>query len=153
VAFALVLSTILAASVSAAEPDSLQRLALERALVAFNAAFARGDAPALDTLLTGDYLHTNGGTGSVLDKSRWLEYIRARRTELASGRLRVTRYEASAVTIRWHGAAAVVGCRVVSEGSRDGTPFAARLQVTQFWVRSGGQWRRAAFHDSPIPGP
>ena len=56
------------------------------------------------------------------------------------------------MTIRWHGDAAVVSSQVVSEGSRDGQPFATRLQVTQVWVRSGGQWRRAAFHDSRLPG-
>ena len=93
----------------------------------------------------------NGSTGSVLDKTRWLAYIRTRRTELASGRLQVSRYESSAVTFRWHGDAAVVGSQVVSEGSRDGNPFTTRLQVTQVWVRSGDQWRRAAFHDSPVP--
>jgi Domain of unknown function (DUF4440) len=134
------------------EPDSLHRLALERALDAFSAAFLRAEEKALDTLLTDDYVHTNGGTGSVLDKARWLEYIRTRRAELASGRLRVDRYESTDVTIRWHGDAAVVSSQVVSEGSRDGRPFAARLQVTQVWVRSGGKWRRAAFHDSPLPG-
>jgi ketosteroid isomerase-like protein len=134
------------------EPDSLHRLALERALGAFNAAFLRADEQALDTLLADDYVHTNGGTGSVLDKARWLEYIRARRAELASGRLRVERYESSEVTIRWHDDAAVVSSQVVSNGSRDGKPFATRLRVTQVWVRSGGQWRRAAFHDSPPPG-
>ena len=135
------------------EPDSLRRLALERALNAFSAAFVRADEKALDTLLADDYVHTNGGTGSVLDKARWLEYIRTRRAEVASRRLRVDRYESTDVTIRWHGDAAVVSSQVESEGSRDGQPFATRLQVTQVWVRSGGQWRRAAFHDSPLSGP
>lgn len=138
---------------TAAEPDSLSRVALERTLGAFNAAFLQADAEVLDTLLADEYVHTNGGTGSVLDKARWLEYIRSRRAELASGRLRVDRYQSSGVTIRWHGDAAVVSSLVVSVGSRDGKPFATRLQVTQVWVRSGGQWRRAAFHDSPLAGP
>jgi hypothetical protein len=135
-----------------AEPDSLHRLALERALGAFSVAFLRADEKALDTLLADDYVHTNGGTGGVLDKARWLEYIRTRREELASGRLRVDRYESTQATIRWHGEVAVVTSQVVSEGSRNGQAFAIRLQVTQVWIRSGGQWRRAAFHDSPLPG-
>jgi hypothetical protein len=64
-------------------------------LAAFDAAFARADAAALDSLLTAAYVHTNGGTGAVLDKSRWLEYISAqyisaRRVALETGRLRVT---------------------------------------------------------------
>ena len=146
------LLVLLASLLSRAEPDSLRRLELERALGAFNAAFLRADAVTLDTLLTEDYIHTNGGTGSVLDKERWLEYIRTRRAEIASGRLRVDRYESSAVTIRWHGDAAVVSSQVVSDGSRDGKAFATRLRVSQVWVRSDGQWRRAAFHDSPLAG-
>ena len=150
-AFALLLTTVLAVPAFGAEPDSLDRRSLQRAVDAFSAAFVRADVAALDTLLADDYLHTNGGTGRVLDKARWLEYIRARRAELQGGQLRVSRHESSAVTIRWHGDAAVVASRVVSEGSRDGQPFATRLQVTQVWVRSGGQWRRAAFHDSPAP--
>ncbi len=144
---------LLLTSLLGTEPDTLRRLALERAINAFSAAFLLADENALDTLLADDYVHTNGGTGSVLDKARWLEYIRTRRAELANGRLRVDRYESSDVTIRWHGDAAVVSSQVESEGSRDGRPFATRLQVTQVWVRSGGQWRRAAFHDSPLPGP
>lgn len=150
---ACLLSAALAGPAFGAEPDSLRRLELERALGAFSAAFIQGDAEALDTLLTDDYIHTNGGTGAVLDKERWLEYIRTRRAEIASGRLRVDRYESSAVTIRWHGDAAVVSSQVVSEGSRDRKPFATRLRVSQVWVRSDGQWRRAAFHDSPLPDP
>jgi ketosteroid isomerase-like protein len=147
------LLVLLASLLSPAEPDSLRRLQLERALGAFSAAFLRADAEALDTLLTDDYLHINGGTGGVLDKERWLEYIRTRRAEIASGRLRVDRYESSAVMIRWHGDAAVVSSQVVSDGSRDGKPFATRLRVSQVWVRSDGQWRRAAFHDSPLLDP
>ena len=150
---ACLLSAAAAGPAFGTEPDSLHRLELERALGAFSAAFLRADAETLDTLLTDDYIHTNGGTGGVLDKERWLEYIRTRHSELASGRLRVDRYESSEVTIRWHGDAAVVSSKVVSEGSRDGKPFATRLRVSQVWVRSDGQWRRAAFHDSPLPGP
>jgi hypothetical protein len=151
VTFALLLTTMLAAPALGIEPDSLGRRALARAVEAFSAAFLRADVATLDTMLAENYVHTNGGTGSVLDKAGWLEYIRSRRAELASGRLRVTRYESSAVTIRWHGDAAVVSSRVASAGMRDGAPFASRLQVTQVWVRSGAQWRRAAFHDSPLP--
>lgn len=133
------------------EPDSLSRAGLERALAAFSAAFVRADAEALDTFLVSGYLHINGASGAVLDKGRWLGYVRGRREELASGRLRVNRYQSSEVTLRWHGETAVVSSRVDSEGSRDGVPFASRLRVTQVWVRVTGQWRRAAFHDSPAP--
>jgi hypothetical protein len=133
------------------EPDSVSRVALEAALQAFDVAFLRADAEVLDTLLVTEYLHTNGGGGSVLDKAQWLDYVRRRRADLESGRLRVTRYESSNVTVRWHPGTAVVSSRVLAEGVQDGVPFASRLQVTQVWIRVGERWRRAAFHDSPLP--
>jgi Domain of unknown function (DUF4440) len=133
------------------EPDSLQRAALHVALQAFSRAFLKADAEALDTLLTADYLHTNGGTGTVLTKIQWLEFIRGRRAELQSGRLQVARYEATNQEVRWYAGAAVVSTQVVSEGRRDGAAFESRLQVTQVWVRRGDRWWRAAFHDSPLP--
>jgi hypothetical protein len=134
-----------------AEPDSLRRVALHAALHAFSGAFLEADAEALDTFLTADYLHTNGGTGSVLDKTEWLEFIRGRRVELQSGRLQVERYETTLQEIRWYPAAAVVSSQVLSAGTRDGVPFESRLRVTQVWVRLGERWWRAAFHDSPLP--
>jgi hypothetical protein len=137
----------------ACEPDSAARAALKAALRTFASAFERADAAMLDTLLTLDYVHTNGATGVVLDKARWLEYVRSRRTEIQRGRLRLDRYEASTTSIQWYPTLAVVSGRVVAEERRDGDPFTTRVQVTQVWIRDAGQWRRAAFHDSPIPGP
>ena len=124
---------------------------LETTLRAVNRAFVEADSGALDTLLAPGYVHTNGVSGSVLDRGTWLAYIRDRREELRSGRLRVDRYETPEATIRWHPGGAVVSNRVMSEGTRDGVRFTSRLQVTQIWVRLDGRWRRAAFHDSPIP--
>ena len=133
--------------------DSLDRASLDRAVTEFGAAFARADTAGLDTLLTDDYVHTNGGTASVLDKARWLAYVGGRRAELESGRLRLDRYETSGMTVQWNPPVAVVLAQVTSEGVRDGRTFTSRVQVTQVWLHRGGRWRRAAFHDSPLPGP
>lgn len=134
-----------------AEPDSLRSLALQHALQSFNAAFRRADSETLDTLLEAGYRHTNGGSGIVLDKAAWLDYIRRRRADLQSGRLRIDRYESLGLAISWYPATAIVSSQVVSEGVQDGVPFSLRLQVTQVWIQRGEQWRRAAFHDSPLP--
>jgi hypothetical protein len=134
-------------------PDSARRIALRQALDSFSAAFVRADAEALDRLLASDYVHTNGGTGTVLDRARWLDYVRRRHADLRSGRTQVERYEWVGTTIRWHPVTAVVSGQVVSEGTQDGIPFTSRLQVTQVWIRVGERWLRAAFHDSPVPGP
>jgi hypothetical protein len=134
-----------------ADPDSTRRAALHAALEAFTLAFRHADAEALDTLLTADYLHTNGGSGAVLDRSQWLDYVRSRRGDLQRGKLRVDRHQTSAVTIRWYPSAAVVSSQVTSEGIQSGVPFTSRVRVTQVWIQTGERWRRAAFHDSPIP--
>ena len=133
--------------------DSLDRASLDRAVTEFAAAFARADTAGLAALLTDDYVHTNGATASVLDKPGWLAYVAGRRAELESGRLRVDRYETSGMTVRWNPPVAVVLAQVTSEGVRDGRRFTSRVQVTQVWLRRGGRWRRAAFHDSARPGP
>ena len=39
---------------------------------------------------------------------------------------------------------------VTTAGERKGERFRSTVQVTQVWVREGGRWRRAAFHDSPL---
>jgi len=154
---ALLLACVLATNGSVvapglhSRPDSLHRLALQRALESFSVAFRQADAETLDTLLVDAYLHTNGATGTVLDKPKWLDYIRRRRADLQSGRLRVDRYETLEPAIRWYPSAAVVSSQVASEGLQDGVPFSSRLQITQVWIRVGDQWRRAGFHDSPIP--
>lgn len=133
------------------EPDSSSRAALNVALDAFSAAFRSADTEALDTLLTASYLHTNGGTGQVLGKDEWLEFVRRRRADLRSGRLQIETYETSDVTIRWCSGAAIVSSQVTSGGRNNGRSFESRLRVTQLWLRLGTRWRRAAFHDSPLP--
>jgi len=133
------------------EPDSSSRAALYAALDAFSAAFRSADAKALDTLLTVSYMHTNGSSGQVLTKDEWLEFVRKRRADLRSGRLQVDRYETSGVAIRWCSEAAVVSSQVISDGRNNGRSFETRLRVTQLWLRLGTRWRRAAFHDSPLP--
>jgi len=145
------LSLLLVLATAVTEPDSSQRAALHAALQVLSVAFQEGDAETLDTLLTTDYVHTNGGSGTVLDRTQWLDYVRSRRADLERGMLRVDRYETSAVSIRWYQAAAVVSSQVTSEGTQNGVSFATRLRVTQVWIRVGRRWRRAAFHDSPIP--
>ena len=130
--------------------DTTARTELLRALAEFQDAFARADASALYRLLAGDYVHTNGGSGQVLDRNEWLGYVRTRRAELEAGRLRLEEYRSSAPIIRFVGTTAVVTNEVTSAGERNGQRFRSRVRVTQVWVHEGARWRRAAFHDSPL---
>ncbi len=155
--FVLALSAAVANGVwpgtTCVEPDSASRAALYAALKGFSAAFRDADHEALDTLLDASYMHTNGGTGQVLTRDEWIEYVRRRRADLENGRLRIDTYETSDVRIRWCSGAAVVSSQTRSEGIHNGRSFQSRLRVTQLWLHVGGRWRRAAFHDSPIPAP
>jgi hypothetical protein len=130
--------------------DSTARTELVQALADFRDAFAKADAAALDRLLADDYVHTNGGSGQVLDRAAWLGYVRSRRAELDSGILRIEEYRSSEPVIRLLGTVAVVTHEVTTAGERKGQRFRSRVQVTQMWSREGGRWRRAAFHDSPL---
>jgi hypothetical protein len=55
---------------------------------------------------------------------------------LDAGVVRIEEYRSSEPVIRL----------IVRKGER----FRSRVQVTQVWIREGGRWRRAAFHDSPL---
>lgn len=132
------------------EPDTTDRAALYTSLRAFAQAFAAADVAGLDTMLTADYVHTNGGS-TPINKDAWLAYVRTRSVELRDGTLHLTRYEQTTQSVQWYRDLAVVSGQVESEGTRRGQAFRSRVQVTQVWIRLGGRWLRAAFHDSFLP--
>ena len=139
-------SSIPGSGQTAAGADEEQvRAAVER----FGKAFVEADVSALESLLSDDYIHVNG-SGSVLNKQQWLEYIKSRKAELESGRLKIESYENDDLMIRIHGESAVVTGRNVAKGKRGGQTFTTRLRFTHLWIKEGGQWKRAAFHDSRI---
>ena len=116
----------------------------------FGDAFLKADVDALDALLTDDYVHTNL-SGTVLDKTRWLNYVKSREGEINSGKLKVDSYVNDGIVVRVYGDAAVVtGCNV-TKGAREGQAFTTRLRFTQVRVKQSRRWRRAAFHDSALP--
>lgn len=120
---------------------------IETRFATFSDAFREADAATLGSLLAPGYVHTNGGS-APLDRERWLGYVASRREELASGELRLSRYENRDVRIVRHGDAAIVTGVNVSEGVRHGVPFSRRLRFTQVWVQREGVWLRAAFQDA-----
>jgi len=70
---------------------------------------------------------------------------------LASRELVISDYSVDDVEVKIYGATAVATGVVESSGSRIGVPFTLRIRFTNVWVRQGGTWFRAAFHDSPMP--
>jgi len=120
------------------------------AVSAFGEAFVEADVAALRDLLTEQYLHVNGLSGSVLNRSEWLEWMTSRQAALASGGLLIHEYTVTDLRVRLYGTTAVVTGRVDSRGVHSEAPFSSQVRFTNVWVNEQGSWRRAAFHDSPL---
>jgi hypothetical protein len=124
---------------------------VEAAFSQFSRAFAEADVPVLRGLLARNYTHVNGRTGSVLTGGEWLKWLQSRRVELDTGKLVISVYEIKDLVVQVYKEAAVVTGVAYSSGERDGSPFTSRVRFTNLWVVEEGKWRRAAFHDSPLP--
>ena len=135
-------------------PSGAQQVSPEHevraAVSAFGRAFVEADVSVLQSLLTKNYVHVNGLSGSVLNRDEWISWVVSRRAELDSGELVITTYSIEDVSVRIYGEAAVVTGVVHSSGQRNSALFASQVRFTNVWVSQGGMWRRAAFHDSPV---
>lgn len=148
-------AVVLAVAILAGTPVAVARPGgkhheVREAVSAFSKAYVAADVEALEDLLSDDYIHVNGGSGTVLDRESWLHWISQRRENLDAGRLLIDQYEVGNVEIRIHGETAVVVGSVISRERRNGEEFENRLRFTNVWVREAKGWRRAAFHDSPL---
>lgn len=124
---------------------------LHRAVAEFSQAFVKADESRLGELLTENYLHINGNSGTVLDRNQWLSWIKTRKRQLEDGDLVVIDYRIEELKVVLHGETAVVTGLVSSSGIRSGVKFSSRIRFSNTWVLHDGRWRRAAFHDSPAP--
>lgn len=86
-----------------------------------------------------------------MGRDQWLRWVTSQKHLLDEGELRIETYEVSDTRIQVYGNTAVVTGTVRSEGVRSGEPFRVNVRFTNVWVLRKGVWRRAAFHDSPIP--
>jgi ketosteroid isomerase-like protein len=117
----------------------------------FGRAFVEAGVSVLEILLAEHYIHVNGRSGSVLNRNEWLSWVESRRKELNTGNLLINAHSVEDVQVQVYGEAAVVTGVVHSSGQRKGSMFTSRVRFTNLWVMQGGAWRRAAFHDSPLP--
>ena len=123
-----------------------------RAVVkAFGLAYAKADISNLESSLTNDYVHVNGGSGKVLGRDDWLKWMEFRRAEIEKGILIVEDYRIEDIEISLNGNAATVVGRVVSSVKRDGVLKTSEIRFSNTWLYREGVWRRASFHDSPMP--
>ncbi|WP_185152655.1 DUF4440 domain-containing protein [Fulvivirga aurantia] len=121
-------------------------LAIER----FNQAFKEGDVKTLTSMITYDYVHTNG-TSKPINKSQWLDYLRKRSEDLSSGKLVVLAYSMEEMAIEiLYGKTAIVTGKVIVETEMEGSLHKNEYRVTHVWTKYKNGWRRAGFHDSKI---
>ena len=101
-------------------------------------AVLRGDAAAMEKLLSEDYLVTNP-YAQVLGKRQLLDAIR-------SGRIRHASYERQIEQLRVHGNTAIVmGHETVVD-----TGPVIRRRYTEVWIRAGERWHAVARHANEI---
>lgn len=128
-------------------PD--QETRLRSSLRKFNDAFVAADTALLGSLLTADYVHTNGSSAPV-GRQPWLSYVASRKTALENGTLQIIDYQTSDLEISWLENAAIVNAKVTVEQVQNGQRQKSIFRVTHVWKDEYGVWKRAAFHDGKI---
>ena len=148
-ALLVLLICLVPAPASGSAPDREQQV--RKAVEAFSEAFEKADAATLRAMLTDDYVHINGRSGNMLDGAAWLLWIGSRRGDIESGKLFIESYRVDQIKINLHGGTAIVTGVVSTRTQRDGVVTDHRIRFANVWVEQDQHWRRAAFHDSPLP--
>lgn len=115
----------------------------------FNTAFQQGDVAALHSMVTENYVHTNGSSKAI-GKTTWFNYLDKRATAIASGKLKVIDYKMEDIAIQFHGAIALVTGKVLVTTMEKEELTKNAYRITNIWVNENGQWKRAGFHDGKI---
>jgi ketosteroid isomerase-like protein len=105
-------------------------------------AISAGDVDALGRLLADDLTHTHV-TGRTENKVTYLAAL--------GGRPRITTRRD--LTVRAYGETAIMTGILVNTFLPDGGAARAPMeaQALQVWVKTGGEWKQAAFVASPLP--
>ncbi len=127
-------------------------LAKENLLIAidkFNKAFQEGDVKVLESMITDNYLHTNGNSKAI-NKKDWLNYLHTRERAIKSGNLEVIKYEIDEMEIEFYGNMALVTGKVIVSTKKKEEIQNNEYRITNVWVNESGNWKRAGFHDGKI---
>ena len=108
--FSLIAVSVIAFNAhGASPPDEARRKAeLQEAVDRFGRAYLEADVPALRLLLADNYVHVNGSSGNVLNRSDWLDWVRSRRAQIDNEELQITEYRVENVESVIHGDTAIV---------------------------------------------
>ncbi len=115
----------------------------------FGDAFLQADKDKLGSMLSEDYIHTNG-SGLVLSKGDWLSWIQTERKRIESRTVRYDEYQNSDVRFQIYDDVAVITGSNFAAGIREGEAFSRTLRFTHTWLCVDGEWKRASFHDPPL---
>ncbi|SNZ00522.1 nuclear transport factor 2 family protein [Flagellimonas pacifica] len=126
-----------------------QKEELTLAIDQFNNAFANSDVSTLASMITENYMHTNG-TSKAIDKETWLNYLNKRNQQIKSGALVFNDYKMSQLKIEFHNTTAIVTGKVSSSFSKNDEIKENEFRVSNLWVYEKGTWKRAGFHDGKI---
>jgi hypothetical protein len=113
--------------------DQQVLIELERA---WDAAFHKGDAKFIETLLADEFIATYGD-GSRGDKAKELSLAGDRRQQIDSSRL-------DEFIVKTFGNTAVVWFTQIMVGPVNGKPTEVRYRYVDVWVNRGGRWLAVA---------
>jgi uncharacterized protein (TIGR02246 family) len=120
-------------------------------VVALGEAYRDGDVEKLENLITAAYSHINDGSPPI-GREEWLDANRERAKKIKDGSIKVESYKMSDVRVtRAASDAAIVTALVSAAETLNGERREYHVRATTFWVKEDGEWKRAAFHDSPVP--
>ena len=134
---------------SEVENAETQLRELKEAINTFNEAFKAGDLGIIKSMVTEDYIHTNGISKSIR-KNDWFNYLEKRSKEIKDGKLIISKYEMVDSVIELHDNAAILTAKIIIESSKDGNFQQNEYRITNFWIKKNGSWKRAGFHDGKI---
>ena len=134
---------ILLSAVILAQAALAQSGAVEAAEKAWVAGITKGDAAALDQVLSLDlvYTHSNGRTES---KS---EYVAA----VTSGKTKYQSVDYDEMKVKQFGDSAFVAGKARVKLLSSGNPVEMTVRVLHIWVKQNGRWQLAAHQSTRLP--
>ncbi len=115
----------------------------------FNQAFKNSNVEKLETMITDNYVHTNGNSKSI-HKNTWITYLHKRNKDIENGNLIVNAYEMSEETVQFYDNVAIVTAKILVSNTKQGNIQENGFRVTNIWVLENDNWKRAGFHDGKI---
>ena len=115
----------------------------------FNKAFQAGNVELIESLVTDNYVHTNGNSKAI-GKKDWFNYLNKREKEIKSGNLEVVEYKMEEIEVEFHNTIAIVTGKVLVSSKVKGEIKKNEYRITNIWVNINGNWKRAGFHDGKI---